>query len=432
MNIVLLSGGSGQRLWPLSNSVRSKQFIKLFKNPDGQYESMVQRVYRQIIAANPQADITIATSHAQVSAIRGQLGSRVSVCVEPCRRDTFPAIALAAAFLHYEKGKSKDDVVIVSPVDPYADDSFFQTLCSLDDIVRRSRVHLTLVGISPSYPSEKYGYIFPAAEAPVSPVQAFREKPDAAAAAEYLRQNALWNAGIFAFKLGYLLEKSHALLEYTDYQNLLQKYDSLPQISFDYAVVEKETSIQVVRFAGEWKDIGTWNTITDVMSEPLKGRVTADSACQNLHVINELELPMLCVGCRNLVVAASADGILVADRDGSARIKPYVERLHTDPHFKERSWGTYTVIDVQRTSLTVKIHLQAGRQMTYHAHERRREIWNILSGSGYVMLDGVRKEVRPGDVVQIPISCRHTLQADTDMDAIEIQLGEDIDVRDKF
>ena len=116
MHIVLLSGGSGKRLWPLSNDVRSKQFIKMFHNEDGELESMVQRVYRQIKTADPEADITIATSRKQVSAIHNQLGDRVSVCVEPTRRDTFPAIALAVSFLHDEKNVSDDEPVIVCPI----------------------------------------------------------------------------------------------------------------------------------------------------------------------------------------------------------------------------------------------------------------------------------------------------------------------------
>lgn len=117
MNIILLSGGSGKRLWPLSNDVRSKQFIKLFKNND-EYESMVQRVYRQITTVDADAKITIATSKSQASAIKNQLGEKASICVEPCRRDTFPAIALAAAYLHDELGVDENEAVVVCPVDP--------------------------------------------------------------------------------------------------------------------------------------------------------------------------------------------------------------------------------------------------------------------------------------------------------------------------
>ena len=130
MNIVLLSGGSGKRLWPLSNDIRSKQFIKIFKKPgtEDEYESMVQRVYRQIKKIDAQSTVTIATSKTQVSAIHNQLGEDVGISVEPCRRDTFPAIALATAYLHDVRGISEEEAVVVCPVDPYVDEAYFEAL----------------------------------------------------------------------------------------------------------------------------------------------------------------------------------------------------------------------------------------------------------------------------------------------------------------
>ena len=140
MNIVLLSGGSGKRLWPLSNDIRSKQFIKIFKRPETEtdaegehkthYESMVQRVYRQIKTVDKDAEVTIATSKSQVSTIRNQLGNSVGISVEPCRRDTFPAIVLVTAYLHYIRGVSLDEAVVVCPVDPYVNDDYFEALKS--------------------------------------------------------------------------------------------------------------------------------------------------------------------------------------------------------------------------------------------------------------------------------------------------------------
>ena len=128
MNIILLSGGSGKRLWPLSNDIRSKQFIKFFKTADGSYESMAQRIYRQIRSADLGAAITIAAPKAQLSILRNQLGEGISISVEPCRRDTFPAIALATAYLHDVQGISEDEPVVVCPVDPYVDDAYFAVL----------------------------------------------------------------------------------------------------------------------------------------------------------------------------------------------------------------------------------------------------------------------------------------------------------------
>ena len=231
MNIILLSGGSGKRLWPLSNDVRRKQFIKLLKNENNDYESMVQRVYRQITTVDPDTKLTIATSKSQASAIKNQLGEKTSICVEPCRRDTFPAIALAATYLHDKLGVKEDEAVVVCPVDPYVDNTYYEAVKTLQKLAEAGDSNLTLMGIEPTYPSEKYGYIIPESGERVSKVKEFKEKPDIETAKKYLQQSALWNAGIFAFKLGYLLEKAHSIIEFKDYQELFDKYDTLTKIS---------------------------------------------------------------------------------------------------------------------------------------------------------------------------------------------------------
>ena len=161
LNIILLSGGSGKRLWPLSNDVRSKQFIKIFKKPDGSYESMVQRMYQSIRALDRDAKVTIATSRTQVSAIHNQLGTDVGISVEPCRRDTFPAIALAAAYLHDVQHVAESEAVVVCPVDPYVDNAFFGMLEKLGARAAEGKENLVLMGIKPTEPSDKYGYIMP-------------------------------------------------------------------------------------------------------------------------------------------------------------------------------------------------------------------------------------------------------------------------------
>ncbi len=255
MNVILLSGGSGKRLWPLSNEVRSKQFIRLFKN-GSQYESMVQRVFRQIRTVDSNVRVTIATSKSQVSAIKNQLGEDVSICVEPSRRDTFPAIVLAATYLRDELGINENECVAVCPVDPYVDVTYYEAVEKLQCLAEQGNTNLTLMGIEPAYPSEKYGYIIPENTDEVSPVKAFKEKPDPKTAQRYIEQGALWNAGVFAFRLGYLLEKAHAAANFADYRELFAKYDILPKNSFDYAVAEKETSIQVMRYSGAYGQFG--------------------------------------------------------------------------------------------------------------------------------------------------------------------------------
>ena len=430
MNIVLLSGGSGKRLWPLSNDIRSKQFIKIFKTADG-YESMVQRVYRQIKEVDADAVVTIATSKTQVSSIHNQLGDAVGVCVEPCRRDTFPAIALATAYLHDVKGVGEEEPVVVCPVDPYVNNDYFEALRSLSDLAAQGNANLTLMGIEPSYPSEKYGYIIPETEEFVSKVKTFKEKPDAKTAAEYIAQGALWNGGVFAYKLGYVLNRAHELIDFADYQDLYNKYDSLNKISFDYAVVEKEPNIQVMRFAGEWKDMGTWNTLTEAMEDPSIGKAILNDRCQNVHVLNELDVPVLCMGLKDVVVSASPEGILVSDKEQSSYIKPFVDAIDQQVMFAEKSWGSFRVLDVEDESMTIKVTLNPGHSMNYHSHSRRDEVWTIISGKGRTIVDGMEQPVQAGDVVTMQAGCRHTIIAETELKVIEAQLGKEISVHDK-
>ena len=431
MNIILLSGGSGKRLWPLSNNVRSKQFIKLFKN-DNEYESMVQRVYRQITDVDPDAKVMIATSESQVSAIKNQLGDNVAICAEPCRRDTFPAIILAVAYLHDELEFGENEAVVVCPVDPYVDSTYYKAVRHLQELAERDDANLTLMGIEPTYPSEKYGYIIPENEKSVSRVSEFKEKPDVEDAKKYIGLHALWNAGIFAFKVGYLLEKAHEMIRFEDYRDLFNRYDSLKTISFDYAVVEKEPSIQVLRYGGTWKDVGTWNTMTEVMADAVKGKAILDDTCENTKVVNELNIPILCMGCRNMIIAASGDGILISDKECSAYMKPYVEKIGTETMYAEKSWGTYTVIDVQPGSMTVKISMKAGERMSYHMHNYREEVWTVVSGKGRAVVDGMEQFLRTGDVITIAAGCKHMVEAVTMLDIVEVQLGDEISVNDKI
>ena len=431
MNIVLLSGGSGKRLWPLSNDIRSKQFIKLFKTETGDYESMVQRVYRQIRKVDAKATVTIATAKTQVSAIRNQLGDNVGISVEPCRRDTFPAIALATAYLTDVMGISPEESVVVCPVDPYVNEDYFEALKGLSDQADKGEANLVLMGIEPTYPSEKYGYIIPESADQTARVKTFKEKPTADVAAEYIRQGALWNGGVFAYKLKYVLQRAHELIDFTDYQDLFAKYETLTKISFDYAVVEKEDKIQVMRFAGQWMDLGTWNTLTEAMEEHVIGKGVLNDVCENVHIVNELDVPILAMGLRDVVISASAEGILVSDKEQSSYIKPYVDKFVQQTMFAEKSWGSFRVLDVEDGSMTIKVTLNPGHSMNYHSHQYRNEVWVVIAGQGRTVVDGMEQKVSVGDVITMQAGCRHTVFADTELKLIEVQLGQNIHVGDK-
>ncbi len=431
MNIVLLSGGSGRRLWPLSNDVRSKQFLKIYKSEDGSYESMIQRVYRQIKTVIPDAEITIATSEKQLSTIRNQISDNADISVEPDRKDTFPAITLACSYLADKKRIPMDEVIIVCPVDPYVDNSYFEQFAHLCQMVNTESASIALLGIAPTYPSEKYGYILPATKDTVSHVKSFKEKPDTATAVQYIAEGALWNAGVFAFKLSYLLEEAHKLIDFTDYDDLYQTYSSLPKISFDYAILEKKKNIQVLSYIGEWKDVGTWNTFAEAMSEPAIGDVIESDTCNNVNIINELDIPILAMGLKNMIISASPDGIIVSDKEQSSYIKPYVDELKQKIRFAEKSWGSYKVICVEKESTTIEVTLNMGHRMRYHSHERRDEIWNVIMGHGLVRINDETSPVKAGDIIKLPRGCKHTIFAYSDLRIIEVQLGEDICEEDK-
>ncbi len=440
MNLILLSGGSGKRLWPLSNDVRSKQFIKIFKKPDviegkevdreADYESMVQRIYRQVRAVDPEAVVTIATSKSQVSSIHNQLGTDVGISVEPCRRDTFAAIALATAYLHDKQNVNENEAVVVCPVDPYVEDGYFKCLEEMCKVAQEGNKNLVLMGIEPTYPSEKYGYIKPKKGAENE--WEFTEKPTAKVAQEYIDAGALWNGGVFAYKLSYVLNKSRELLGTDSYEELFEGYSGLKKISFDYAVVEAETSIEVVKYAGIWKDLGTWNTLTEAMEENTVGDVRMNDTCKNVHAINELDVPILIMGGKDLVVSASAEGILVSDKEQSSYIKPFVDEIDQQIMFAEKSWGSYRVLDVEPESMTVKVTLNPGHRMNYHSHERRDEIWNVIMGTGKTIVDGMEQPVKAGDVITMASGCKHTIIAGEEgLQLIEVQIGSEISVTDK-
>lgn len=425
MHIILLSGGSGKRLWPLSNAVRSKQFLKIFKLEDGRHESMVQRMYRMIREVDHDATITIATSESQILSIVNQLGEKVNISIEPCRRDTFPAIALAVAYLHDVECVPEDEAVVVCPVDPYVEKPYFETIVELQKQAESGDANLYLIGIEPTYPSEKYGYIIPQSRDRVSDVKEFKEKPTETVAKEYIKQGALWNAGVFAFKTKYVLDIAQRVFGTSLYQSLLDNYSNLTKISFDYAVVEKEPKIKVMRFSGEWKDIGTWNTLTEAMSDELSGNTIAEG-CSNTHIINELQIPLIALGVNNLAIAATPDGILVTDKESSDKLKDFVPDQR--PMHEKRPWGEYIVLDSRTDAdgtscLTKHLTITSGKHISYQKHSHRTEMWTIVDGHGKLNIDGVIKPVCSGDSVCIKPGVKHAIFADTELHIIEVQTG---------
>lgn len=392
---------------------------------------MIQRVVRQIREAQLTNNITFATNAVQRDSIINQLGEDVSVVTEPERRDTFPAIALAASYLAKEKKCGSDEIVVVMPCDVYTESRYFTTIGKMVETVKNNVADLVLMGIAPTYPSEKFGYVVPEEEEAtegVKMVERFTEKPNEEKAKQLLEQGAYWNGGVFAFRLGYMMNIVDQYLKTNTFQETHKRYAEFPKISFDYEVAEKAESVAVVPFAGEWKDLGTWDALCEELPSTHIGNVMMGDNNENTHAVNELGIPVFCNGLKDVIVAASPDGIMVCDKQDSEKIKDYANKLITRPMYEERRWGTYCVLDNAKyedgtRSLTKSIHLNAGKHISYQLHRHRSETWTCVDGEGIFVLDGERRLVKRGDVMNIPLGHHHAIKAVTDLTFIEVQIG---------
>jgi len=434
MHLILLSGGSGKRLWPLSNDVRSKQFLKLLKNKNGQPESMVQRVYRQIKEVGGWDSITIAASASQRDMIMLQLGEDVNIVIEPERRDTFPAIALACAYLYSEKKIGRDEIIAILPVDPYVDLEYFNKVAEIEDAFKYG-ADLILIGAIPTFPTEKYGYVIPVVNkkklnnsSSSHDVSYFKEKPNIDEAEKLIEQGALWNCGVFGVRLGYVLKilEEKYFVDDFKYENMKETFKTLKKTSFDYEIVEKAENIKVIKYDKKWMDLGTWQTITQEMKNMAEGNVVIEDTCKNTHIINDLELPIVAMGISDSVIIASNDGILVARKDETYKLKETIASINNRPMYERKRWGKYKVLEWSEGALTKKLLIASGKQISYQYHEYRKEVWTVISGKGLLYLEGSRKEVTAGDVIKIDERMKHGIRAITDLEIIEVQIGTNL------
>ena len=424
MYTVLLSGGSGKRLWPLSNDLRSKQYIKIFELPDEKKQiSMVQRVVGQLKKAGFDEDVLICAGKSQLEIINSQLGG-IPVAVEPERRDTFAAVALSCAYALSKCNANEDEFIAILPVDPYTDDGYFAALASLPYRLAESGAQIALMGAVPDEPSTKYGYIVPDEEKNgYFTVKSFSEKPDMEKARRLLRMGAMFNCGVFCFRLKLICDILREMGLKPEYDFLYENYERLPKISFDYQVLEHCNSMIAVPFKGVWKDLGTWNALTEEMQREHIGNAVTES-CRETRVINELDIPIVAMGLENTVIAASADGILVADKQSSERLKEVVNRIDMPPMYEERRWGTLKTVDRSDSNLTRHVKMYAGMVSSYHYHELRNEVWVFLKGDGEMILGNMKMSVSPGISVTIPCGAKHMIKANEDLEFLEVHIGQ--------
>jgi mannose-1-phosphate guanylyltransferase len=348
-----------------------------------------------------------------------------------------PAIMLSSMFVASElEGTQRDDTIIVMPIDFYVEQDYFDSIEKLTAAVQADIAVITLLGINPTYPSEKYGYIVPKSPNDTSDfkmVSSFKEKPDSETANQLISQGAFWNGGVFAFKLGYLLDIITKYTSSMSYQELSTNYGKLPKTSFDYGVAEKTTSVAVIPYSGMWKDLGTWNTLTEEMADAASGIAIIDESDTNVHVVNELIVPIVVTGLSDVIVAATPDGILVSSKEASVDIKDLIERIEVRrPMYEQRYWGEYHVLDWQlyddgHRSLTKKICIREGAQLSYQRHALRSEIWTIVDGEGELVLEGIVTKVSSGDIINIAVGKMHAVRATKGaLEFFEVQLGSEL------
>lgn len=429
MKIILLSGGSGKRLWPMSNDGRPKQFLKVLKDAGGTSISMLQRVWSQMGQVGLCDHAFVCAPQMQRSIIESQI-SNAPFIAEPDRRDTFPAIALSVLYLRDVEGCSEDEVVTVLPVDPYVHLSYFETVKTLGAILEASNLDMMLMGVKPSSPTSKYGYICTAPGSRQQPwrfVDCFVEKPATQRAQALIDEGALWNCGVFSFRIGFIARALEEMGYPSTFERLRRSYTLLPKRSFDYEVVENTHKIAVVEYAGSWEDLGTWGALSTKIDHPFEGLGTA-SQCENTHVINELGIPVVAMGLRDMMVVSTPEGILVADKETAASLKEIVSEGRTGDMLEDKAWGHCRVLDYQKHQdayevLTQSIHLNPGKNFVYHRHVQRSETWIVVDGTGRAIIDSKVFDVCVGDVIRVQAGEWHTLRSETGLSLIEIQQG---------
>ncbi|KZE69016.1 hypothetical protein AWM68_01750 [Fictibacillus phosphorivorans] len=427
MKILLLSGGSGKRLWPLSNQIRSKQFLKLLSTEKNKYESMLQRVCRHLDSVGLLTSTHIITCQDQEDLMNNQLDYPVPLIIEPVAKGTFSAISLAVTSFNSQPKSNVEEWVCVLPVDTFADLSFYHLLTQIPHILQNSKADLAHLGVEPQFPSDQFGYIVPANKTgDYYSISHFIEKPSTHIALQLIKKNALWNCGVYVFSIKYMLQFLKDLSLPTDYDQMQKIYGELPDISFDQMVAQKSNHSIVIPYQGQWEDIGTWGAFSKHMRSQVMGPGKLSQDSINTHIINELQQPIYVIGITDSMIVAGPDGILVANKEQSSVVKSFI--TDEPPRYVEKWWGNYKILEKSMTnegkqSLTKIINVLPGCNISYQWHKERQEIWTIVSGTGEFILNDQLTSIKTGDVLQIAKGSRHAVKAVTPLQIIEVQLG---------
>ncbi len=443
---LILAGGSGSRLWPLSRELYPKQLLNIQNS-----ESLLQSTFLRLKDVIPSDNIISMTGVKHVSNVRYQLSSLCEnplVLSEPISKNTAPAIVLGAKFIA-ETSKS-DPVILVVPSDHSIKDVklFSQTVKEGEILAEQG--YIVTFGVKPSYPETGYGYIN-TSEVKLFDgfkVNKFVEKPDFETAQKYLQEgNYYWNSGIFMFKASVLLEEAskkapeiYDKLKNFDFTKSSEipytEFDKMPAISIDYAIMEKSDKIALVALKSDWNDLGSWKSIYDVSKKDENGNVkighVIDEGSKNSFVYSSSKL-VATIGLEDIVLVETEDAILACKSDKTQEVKKIYDTLkkqndntHKVHKTVYRPWGYYTVLGEGKGFLTKMIHVNPGQKLSVQSHEHRSEHWVVLEGKAKVVLEGKDLFLSPGHSVDIPVKAIHSLQNpyEEDLKIVEVQKGD--------